>query len=374
MDLSILDKSSNVTPLLVRLYDSHKLYGLAKDKQPLARAELTSAVSELLDMELSEKETALIADVLTELLRKTEIELRQALAEKLSVKDNVPLSLVLQLANDDIPVASPVLKNSPVLGDLDLIYIIKSKGPEYWQAIAHRKQMNDQVINVLAETRDFDTAMTLAENMNITLAEQAIVVLSDLAQETDILATPLLRRDEITNDIASKLYEHVSADIKKFITDNYEIEASKLIDTVDDVVLELQDEAEANGFIPNDTMLSAAKEFNKKGLLTLKLMVGTLRRGQVKAFVAQFAVYTGLDIKTIEGILNQANGQGLAVACRALDIPKQDFVSIFLLTNRARSAAEMIDVKDMNRAVSYFNRIEKDVAKSIMKNSLQIKQ
>ena len=44
MDLSFLDKSSNVTPLLVKLYDSQQLHNLAKDEQPIARAELTSAV------------------------------------------------------------------------------------------------------------------------------------------------------------------------------------------------------------------------------------------------------------------------------------------------------------------------------------------
>ena len=102
MDLSFLDKSSSVTPLLVRLYDSHKLYSLAKDKKPLARAELTSAVSELLEMDLSPREGELIADVLIELMRQAEKDLCQALSEKLSVVDNVPLRLILQFSNDTI--------------------------------------------------------------------------------------------------------------------------------------------------------------------------------------------------------------------------------------------------------------------------------
>src|SRR5688572_4950053 len=119
MDLSFLDKSSGVTPLLVRLYDSHKLYRLAKDRKPFARAELTSTVSALLDVALSARETELVADVLIALMRQAEKDLRQALAEKLSILDQVPLRLVLQIANDEIDVAAPVLRNSPILGDLD---------------------------------------------------------------------------------------------------------------------------------------------------------------------------------------------------------------------------------------------------------------
>src|SRR5262245_34641947 len=130
MDLSFLDKSSGVTPILVRLYDSHKLYGLAKDKKPMARAELTSAVSDLLDMDLSPRESELIADVLIALMRQAEKDLRLALAERLSVSDKAPLRLILQISNDDIDIAAPVLRNSNVLGDLDLIYIIKSKSAE----------------------------------------------------------------------------------------------------------------------------------------------------------------------------------------------------------------------------------------------------
>ncbi|MCK6418949.1 MAG: hypothetical protein L6Q57_08470, partial [Alphaproteobacteria bacterium] len=109
MDLGFLDKSSHVTPLLVKLYDSHKIYTLAHDKKPEARQELTKAVLELLDMDLNPREGELIADVLIALIRQAERDLRQALAERLCAMDNVPLRLVLHMANDEIDVARPVL-------------------------------------------------------------------------------------------------------------------------------------------------------------------------------------------------------------------------------------------------------------------------
>ena len=371
MDLSFLDKTSTVTPLLVRLYDSHKLYGLASDDKPLARAELTSAVSELLEMELSPKESELIADVLIALMRQAEIDLREALSERLAILENVPLRLILQMANDEIPVAAPVLSKSPVLGDMDLIYIIKSKGPKYWQAIAKRENMSNQIMNLLADTRDIDTTIQLVKNKKINLTEYSLTILSDLAQQSDALAAPLLRREEVGPELAKVLYAYVGEEIKEQVKTLYGFEAQSVVQAVDEVIVEMVEASESvSEFTPNKAILRAADRYKQKGLLTIKLMLGTLRRGQIAAFVAQFSRYSGLPPKTTLEILSQTSGQGLAVACKAFDVPKEDFISIFLLTNRVRNHGRMVALNDMTKAINYFNRIKPEVARSIIENSL----
>jgi len=370
MNLGFLDQSSKVTPLLVRLYDSHKLYGLAKDKKPLARAELTTAICELMEMEVSPRESELIADVLVELLRQAEVELRKAIAERLSIMEGVPLRLVLQMANDEIAVAKPVLRQSPVLKDLDLIYIIKSHTPEYWQVIASRKMLSEQVIDILADTRDFDTAAVLAENKHIKLTEHTVLVLSDLAQQSEKVAHPLLRREELSPDLVARIYQFVGDRLKKYILEHYDLDSGTILESVDDVVLEFVDSAEVSKFAPTPIMLKAAERFKEKCLLTLKLMLGTLRRGQIQSFIAQFSRFSGLDPQTVEEILRQQNGQGLAVACRAKDVEKADFVSLYLLTNRVRNAGRMVELQDMTRAVEYYNRIKPEIARDIMNGSI----
>lgn len=370
MDLDFLDKSSKMTPLLVRLYDSHKLHSLTKDEKPLARAELTSAVAELFEMELTSRESELIADVLIELMRQAEIDLRQALAERLASMDNIPLRLVLQMANDDIEVAGSILTQSVVLSDLDLIYIIKSKGPEHWQSIARRPAMSDQIINVLVDTGEDGTVENLIKNEKITLTPYALDVVTEIACKKHHFAKPLLARKEVTDEIAQRLYVHVGEALKAHIVKHYDVGES-VVDMVDEVVLELTDAADSKKetFMPSQKMLVDAARYKEKGLLTMNLMLGTLRRGQIAAFIAQFSKFTGLTPETVEGFLKQANGQGLAVACRAFEIGKADFISIFLLTNRVHSDSKMVDLKDMTKAINYYTRIKTDVAKSIIKNS-----
>lgn len=370
MDLSFLDKSSTVTPLLVRLYEGHRLYGLAKDQQPEARAALTNAITELFDMELSPRESELVADVLIELVRQAQKDLRQALAERLSIMDKVPLRLVLQMANDEIDVAASVLKRSKVLSDLDLIYIIKSKGADYWRAIAQRKAMGPDVINELAQTRDVETAIALTKNEDITLPERAMETIAELAQDSEDLARPLLQRSELTEDIVTALYEHAGQIIKDYITQNHPLESKAINKTVDGLVFEMAEAAQDMVLSPTPAMLKAADKFKEKGLLTASLMLGTLRRGQLASFVAQFSRFAGLGPHLIEQVLMQTSGQGLAVVCKAFEISKPDFSSIYLLTNRVRTRGNMIDQKDMARAVKYYNHVDVETARKIVRDSL----
>jgi len=373
MDLTVLDQSSKMTPLLVKLYDSHKLHGLAKDEQPLARAELTTAVTELLEMELSPRESELVADVLIALMRQAERDLREAMAERLSVMENAPLRLILQFANDDIDVAGSILSKSTVLSDLDLIYIIKGKGAEHWREIAKRPHISDQIINILVDTTENGTVKNLIHNKNITLTEYALDVAADIASKDEVLAKPLLQREEVGADIAKRLYQHVGQALKEYIIQEYALDFDgSVIDMVDEVILDFVDAAdEGDDLIPSNSAVNAANRYKKKGLLTVKMMLGSLRRGQISNFVAQFSEFTGMSPETVRNILMQSSGQGLAVTCRAFEIVKADFMSIFLLTNRIRNEGKMVDLKDMTKATNYFSRVDTRVAQDIVKNSLE---
>lgn len=372
MDFSLLNNSSEVTPMLVKLYDSQKLYGIAKNRTPEARMELVEAVCELLDVDLTLRESELIADVMIEVMRQAEFDLRQALAEKLAAMDNVPFRLALHIANDEIGVAAPVLRQSKVLGDLDLIYIVKSKTPEYWCEIAARKSLNDKLINLLAETRDFDTAMVLVQNEDITLTNLSLGILSDVAQGKDVLAAPLLKREEMTDEFAANLYEFVGEQIKSYMREHYTIEEQNIVTkAIDDIVSE-----EANAEESEVTAeIYEAQKIGEKTLyapetITIERLIEALKRGQIDAFMKQFAAYAGLDVESLNDMIARNNGQGLAILCKAHGVLKTDFISLFLLTNSLRNEGETVDIAVMNRAVNYYDKITEDMARSVLNGSL----
>ncbi len=366
-----LDKtSSRVAPILVRLYDSHRLYSLAKDRRPLARAELTSVVVDLFNAELSPREQELITDVLIGLMRQAEVDLRRALSERLSAQENVPLRMVLALVNDDMSVARPLLHKSKVLSDLDLIYIIKSQGPEYWQAIAARMILSDHMIDVLADTRDRGTVQVLAENAHLTLTEYAMEIMAEIARESDVLARPLLARPEVPESIARKLYKFVGRELKSYIKTKYPIDFSAMDEALDDIILEFTD-PEITSFMPSGQAMDAARALKKRGELGTESMIEILRRGQISSFVAQFSVFTDLKPHSVIDVMRQNSGQGLAIVCKARGIEKSDFVNIYLLTQRMRTRSRIVNEQDLALALKYFVRVKQKVAERILSNSAQ---
>ena len=378
LDINNIDEESVIVPALVRLYDSQKMINLAQDKHPDARNELTSIIASLLEMDLSPKESELVADVLISLMRQVERDLCLAIAERLSVMETVPLRLALHIANEEIEIAKPILKHNKIFSDMDLIYIIKSKTADYWRAIAQREEMSAEIVEMLAETGDFGTALNLVQNQSITLSDGALNALVDLAQGNDDLAGPLMRRDEATQDIIKTLYQSVSMALKYEIREEFQMFDGDIDDAIDDVTFEFVNVATGtqdlthnknNNDAATASHMKVAALYKEKGLLTVPLMLKTLKRGQYLSFIAQLAIYLDISRETTEQIMRQKTGQGLAVACRASDIQRSDFVSMYLLSARLRNKGGMVDAKRIKRATDYFDTIDRATARDILKSS-----
>ncbi len=364
MDTNIVGKASASPAVMPQIGDVNKLYSLARDKTPGSRTKLAEEISSILNANVSTRESELVADVLIELMRQAEKDLRQALSEKLSLIDNVPLRLVLQLANDEIDVAEPMLSNSAVLGDHDLMYIIKSKTAPYWQAIAKRDSLSEHVIDVLSDTKDFDTALNLAKNNNISLTGHTLAILSDIAQGSDVMALPLLRRSDVPTELAQVLYKFVGEGIKKVISENFDIQTQDQISVAVDHVME-----DMGGSLTTlDRLIKEACVAKEKGLLSVKAMLETLRRNHIEGFTAQFSVYTGLPIEMVKEISVQPSGQGLALASKAYGIDKQDFVSIFMLSSKLSNNGNSLHPDDVKKAMEYYNKATPELALQIIQD------
>lgn len=382
--------TAGINPMLVGLYDAYKHYELNKVRETEQtpeqiyehRKNLCDQMAHLLSVSLQVSEREMVADVLVTLLRQATKDLKSALAERISTMDNAPLRLVLQLVNDDIAIAKHLLENSPVLNDLDLLYIIQSRDTSFWQAIAARRQLNESVVDALAETHDMPTATVLIANQTITLSAYAAALLEELAEQHENLAQPLLSRKDVSEKLARKLYHHVGDAIKEFIVKQYGFELAKdttsihktsvneITEIVEGVVSELSTLPRSlEEYKPTQAMLRAAEMFMTQGKLDPHLMVRTLKRGQVASFVAQLSVYVGLSSDLIFDMLRQESGQGLAVLAKASKFSKEDFLIIYSLTRKLSDAEIKLTLGHINTASAYFDRITLAMARQILNRS-----
>ena len=361
--LELFSKSPEVGRLLVRLHDRNKLYGLAKNPDEHARAELAQIIVDLLSFDLEPTESELISDVLLSLMRQAERDLRRSLSERLAVMEGVPLRVVLKMASDEIFVADPVLRKSKDLTDFDLIYILKSKQEDHWRSIAMRPQIASRVIDMLSDTKDLQTAYNLVENRSVLLTNYSVANFCDMAKMSEKLAKPLLLREELNSSLVAELYKFVGEELKTYINNNFNLKGL-LDDMVDDVVLEF-----VSSDVDSDTNKKTKADFEmmmEKGLLTPAVMLEHLRLGKIKNFAIQFSVYCGLPLETVRDMLKQEAGHGLAVACKACNISKNNFTNMYLLTSRVRGSRYVAENK-LSRALRYYDKVTEDMARDLLK-------
>jgi uncharacterized protein (DUF2336 family) len=89
---------------------------------------------------------------------------RQTISAQLATFKETPPELAAMLANDEIEVAYPILTQSEVLQDAQLIETIRNRTLEHQMAIAIRHTVPVVVSDALVETGDEDIIRTLLEN------------------------------------------------------------------------------------------------------------------------------------------------------------------------------------------------------------------
>src|SRR5271170_988292 len=91
------------------------LMALARDRASDSRRRLLDNMTDLFlspDSRLSERERALMEEIIVKLVHEMEMQVRRELAERLAASDAAPKDLIVLLANDAIEIARPVLQQS----------------------------------------------------------------------------------------------------------------------------------------------------------------------------------------------------------------------------------------------------------------------
>lgn len=357
--------------MLVDLHDAERRYTMTRGgENGVARQRVVQTVAQILESEIDRHQRDMVADVLISLMRQAEIDLRQSLSERLCVMEGIPEDVVLYLAHDIITVAKPVLQYSPVLTPTDLMYIIQSKGREYWQSIARRKLLESTVVDSLVDRHDEGTALNLLLNDSIELKPTALEAFAELSKYSDLLAEPLLRRPELPQRVAMDLFWHVSHTLRAHIVDNFNIPKEKLDEALQDALEDFSDSSiGVEDPKPSALMIDLAKQYGRLDRINDAMLVKTMRRGQVRFFVALMGERAHLPYNTVYEIMRQVGGQGMAVACRATGVTKENFVSLFLLSRSLTRGDRAVDAIELRKALKYYDAVQPEMATQIIKNS-----
>jgi uncharacterized protein (DUF2336 family) len=346
------------------------LLRLARDKSIEGRKQLVAIVSDLFfdkGTALTAHERALMTDILKKLIHDVAVPVRKALAERLARVPSAPHDVIVALANDDIDVAQPILMRSEALLDVDLIEIIRHRTLQHQLAIAMRRNLSEQVSDALVDAGSHDVVKTLLENPDSCISEATMGYLVEQSRRVDSFQEPLVRRQDLPVALAKKLYFWVSAALRQHILENFDIDVPTLDEAAEGAA---RDAAAAlvppNGASEVDRSAILARRLAESRQVSPRLLVQTLRQGEIPLFEALLSEMSGLRLRLVRRLLFEPGGEGLAVCCRGLDIDKPTFATIFLLSRRARPSERSMDPRELSRILSFFENVRAEAARTVL--------
>lgn len=351
--------------------DLNSLLKLALDKSVEGRHSLTASLADLFDnggAVLSERERALMSDILRKLIRDCEMAVRRDLAERLSQVEDPPHDLIVTLANDQFEVAQPILINSAVLHDLELVQIVRRRTHEHQLAIAMRRALSEPVSDALVETGDVNVIKTLLENQDARISEATMAYLAEQSQRVDTYQEPLIKRHDLNPELARRMYLWVSAALRAHIVENFDISVTALDDKLDGVAHTMAGDPVEHAPDRESARPAAvlAKHLGETDQITWDLFIQVLREGEIGLFEALFGEMSGLRPERVKRVLYESGGESLAIACRALGMPKTSFATTFLLIRRGEIGQRMTDPHIMADMLRTYDRIAPRNAQEVM--------
>lgn len=345
------------------------LLAMARDRSTERRGELAMALVDLFRdgaSVLSDRERAMMTDILRQLVKDVETAIRKSVAERLAEVPGAPRSLMKDLANDEIEIAWPVLRSSAVLEDVDLVEVIQQRTQEHRLAIAQRGDLSEAVSTALlkAAEGETDVVVSLLRNQNARLSRAAMEYLTEEAKRVNSFQEPLLSRHELPEDLARRLFTYVSAALRTHIVSRYDLPA----ETVDDL-LEETVAAELTRPLPKDTRRAMAlvEEMERNGMVGPPLLLKAVQAGHVMVFGRVMEKLAGISHRMALRILFESAGEGLAVLCRGLDVAKPEFIEIYTVARKSRPHNPESVRKEGRRLMSLYDAITKDAALKVMK-------
>lgn len=248
------------------------------------RATATHKLCRSMDrMDMSDEERAAAQKVIAFLSRDAAELVRRALSVTLRASTLMPTEVALRLAADIDTIAIPMISQSPVFGDEDLIAIIRAGRTHAQIAVASRHGLNRDVAEVVASDAGIEAVRRLAANDNADFSERAMSIAVDRFGHDEETVTTLANRHILPPSIVDRLVLVATEQVKQHLITRHKVPleaAVRLSDFARErATLDLLDEAIRSQNVPE-----FVRTLHARSALNASLLLRAVARGQMALF------------------------------------------------------------------------------------------
>jgi uncharacterized protein (DUF2336 family) len=342
------------------------LVNLAKEPSSDRRRELLREVTDLFvdaSDAYNERERDHFNAIMMSITRTMETKVRAELAHRLASVDDAPRGVITMLANDEIEVAMPVLRNSSAIEDIDLLEVIRRNGQEHMRAISGRSEVSALIVDALVQKGDDAVLETLVRNDGATISGGSMEKIVSRAEHNQKLHAPLVERTDMPPELLNEMFWFVSSNLRRHI-----VERTAAIDgaTIDRLIAESQDSI-VDQMAAQQANMTEAERFilNKKRLdqLDENLLIELLKTRQYREFVYALAYFVEVDVRTAQRIFYDPGCEALAIACKAKNVSPKAF-AVLLAHTKKQGGSQGVDSVEL---LELYDQLSLDAAQRTMR-------
>lgn len=305
---------------------------LLHDDSPDSRTDVLEKISMgYNNNELQGRAREIAEQVFRLMMKDVALRVRETLSQRIKSNPNVPRDIVLHMAGDVESVAVPVLRESKVLSDADLVTLVEqSQDVSKLVAIAERESVSNRVSAALVETHYSQVMTSLLGNNGAQISDRSFEKIAEDFQNNneviELLATkpglPITAVERIINRVSNVVAQQLK---KQYKLDYQEIKRDSSA-VREDIMLRL-----LNHTLNRKEIEELVGQMAAEDRLTPSIVMTALCRGQLDFFTIALAQFASIPISNAETLISDRGDNGFNGLYQKSGLPESMMDAVRLL-------------------------------------------
>jgi uncharacterized protein (DUF2336 family) len=306
---------------------------IVRSTDPKRRTEAARRIAELFFQDaaiLRPRQVELLDEILIDLVPKVELITRAELAERLSLFANAPRVLVGRLAREnELLVAGPLLRRSPVLDEQVLLEIAASKGPGHLLAMSERPQLSPDLTDVMLRRGDRDVVRRTAGNNGAEFSETGYSELIKRASQDGVLTITVGQRNDLSDERLKQLLAGSLDVVRRRLFDVVKPERQGAIKQAMAELEGVPERLESKrDFVPAQRTILALHE---AGNLTEAALLNFAKAYRYEESVAALSAMSGVKILTLDNLISGERHDPILIVSKTIGLEWATVRALLLL-------------------------------------------
>lgn len=317
---------------------------------------------------ISSNERALVADILLHVLDKVEPELRGEVARRVARVADCPPALVRMLILDEPAVAEKIIPTADSLPEALQIEAAREGAMAHRLMIARRIDLTTSVADACLAYEEIDVCKLVLKRDECLLSPAAInklVALSAVNREIQML---LLRRPELEPAHGFIMFWWVDGERRRRILTRFSLDRAMLQDALADLYPRVFRGGD-NDSIVKEILILAERRHRPRGVNGEPVSMDIVKRTLAAAckypsqeVIDAIAMIGGVSRDLSGRIVRDGGGEPMAVLCKSLGVPRDEFYDFFAKAAEGEEAVEKAE-----NLLAVFDSMARDFARAVLR-------